>query len=104
VTEPVATPTQHASAHPSAFTPPEHAVVGRPGRTRWAVLNAASGVMLRLMPRIPDPVKRLFLRRRTVTVDGNTLDTTLQFMLAAQRSAGVNGLGARRAVAAARSQ
>jgi acetyl esterase len=60
--------------------------------------------MLRLLPHLPDPVKRLLLRRRTVTIDGNTLDTTLQFMLAAQRSAGVNGLVASSDLAVARSQ
>ena len=104
VTEPVGAPKQRAPARPSAFTPPEHAVVGRPGRTRLAVLNAASGVMLRLMPRIPDPVKRLFLRRRTVTVDGNTLDTTLQFMLALMRLGGLGGLVASNDLAVARAQ
>jgi acetyl esterase/lipase len=60
--------------------------------------------MLRLLPHLPDTVKRLLLGRRTVTIDGNTLDTTLQFMLAAQRSAGVNGLVASSDVVVARSQ
>nr|WP_235892340.1 alpha/beta hydrolase [Mycolicibacterium hodleri] len=60
--------------------------------------------MLRLLPRLPDPVKRLLLGRRTVTIDGNTLDTTLQFMLAAQSSAGINGLVASSDVTVARSQ
>jgi acetyl esterase len=69
-----------------------------------AVLNASSGVMLRLLPHLPDVAKRLLLGRRTVTIDGNTLDTTLQFMLAAQRSAGVNGLVASSDVVVARSQ
>ncbi len=68
------------------------------------MLNASSGVMLRLLPHLPDAVKRLLLGRRTVTIDGNTLDTTLQFMLAAQRSAGVNGLVASSDVTVARSQ
>ncbi|WP_293235088.1 alpha/beta hydrolase [Mycolicibacterium sp.] len=60
--------------------------------------------MLRLLPHLPDPVKRVLLGRRTVTIDGNTLDTTLQFMLAAQRSAGVKGLVASSDVVVARSQ
>jgi acetyl esterase len=47
---------------------------------------------LRAMPRVPDPVKRLLLGGRSLTVDGNTLDTTLHLMLAAQRVAGLNGL------------
>ena len=84
--------------------PVEHADVGRPSPARLAVLNASSGVMLRLLPHLPDAVKRLLLGRRKVTIDGNTLDTTLQFMLAAQRSAGVNGLVASTDVAVARTQ
>ena len=95
-------PVQYPSAVPAA--PPSHAEVKRPGRARLAVLNASSGVMLRLLPHLPDAVKRLLLGRRTVTIDGNTLDTTLQFMLAAQRSAGVNGLVASSDVVVARSQ
>jgi acetyl esterase len=84
--------------------PVSHAEADRPGAARLAVLNASSRVMLRLLPHLPDAVKRLLLGRRTVTIDGNTLDTTLQFMLAAQRSAGVNGLVASSDVAVARSQ
>jgi acetyl esterase len=81
-----------------------HGDVGRPSRARLTVLNASSGVVLRLLPHLPDAVKRLLLGRRTVTIDGNTLDTTLQFMLAAQRSSGVNGLVASSDVTVARSQ
>lgn len=84
--------------------PVTHAEADRPGAARLAVLNASSRVMLRLLPHLPDAVKRVLLGRRTVTIDGNTLDTTLQFMLAAQRSAGVNGLVASSDVAVARSQ
>jgi acetyl esterase len=81
-----------------------HAKAGRPSRLRLAVLSAASGPMLRALPKIPDPVKRLLLGRRTVTIDGNTLDTTLQLMLAAQRSSGVGGLVASSDIAVARKQ
>ncbi|MBJ7336321.1 MAG: alpha/beta hydrolase [Mycolicibacterium sp.] len=95
-------PAQVPSAGHAAVV--SHGEVGRPGRTRLAALNASSGVMLRLLPHLPDPVKRVLLGRRTVTIDGNTLDTTLQFMLAAQRSAGVKGLVASSDVVVARSQ
>lgn len=81
-----------------------HPAAGRPGRKRLAVLNAASGPMLRLFPRLPDPVKSLLLGHRTLTIDGNTLDTTLQLMLAAQRASGVSGLVASSDIAVARSQ
>ena len=85
-------------------TTPLHPGVGRPSRARLAVLNAASAVSLRLLPRIPDPVKRLLLGRRSVTVDGNTLDTTVQLMLALQRSAGTGGFIASNDLSVARSQ
>ncbi|MCW2518016.1 MAG: lip2 6 [Mycobacterium sp.] len=95
-------PVGFASDRPAAIL--THPDVGRPGRTRLAMVNASSSVMLRMLPRIPDPLKRLLLGRRTVTVDGNTLDTTLQFMLAVQRAAKVNGLVASSDVTVARSQ
>ncbi|WP_455012254.1 alpha/beta hydrolase [Mycobacterium antarcticum] len=81
-----------------------HGDAGEPGRARLAVLNASSGVMLRLLPHLPNAAKRLLVGRRSVTIDGNTLDTTLQFMLAAQRSAGINGLVASSDVTVARTQ
>lgn len=77
---------------------------GRPGRARLAVLNAVTGVMLPVLKRLPDPVKRLMLGRRSITVDGNTLDTTLQLVLAVQRVSGVGGLVASDDLAVARGQ
>ena len=65
----------------------------RPGR-KDALVNAAAGVTLRSLPRIPDSVKRVLLGGRSITIDGNTLDTTLQLMLAAQRPTGIDGLAA----------
>ena len=69
-----------------------HRVAGRPSRARLAVLNVASRVTLRQLPKVPDRVKRLLLGGRTITIDGNTLDTTLQAMLALQRASRVGGL------------
>ncbi len=69
---------------------------------RETLVNAASKVTLRSLPRIPDPVKRLLLGGRSVTIDGNTLDTTMQLFLAAQRAAGRDGLVASADVATAR--
>jgi acetyl esterase len=54
-----------------------------------AIVNAAAGVTLRGLPLIPDSVKRLLLGFRSVSVDGNTLDTTLQLMLAGQHAVGI---------------
>lgn len=59
---------------------------------KQVVLERATGFTLAAIPRIPDRLKRLLLGGRSVTVDGNTLDTTLQFTLAAQHAAGVGGL------------
>jgi acetyl esterase len=81
-----------------------HRAAGRPSRARLAVLNVASRVTLRALPKIPDRVKRLLLGGRTITIDGNTLDTTLQLMLALQRSSRVGGLVASADIAVARSQ
>lgn len=52
----------------------------------------AGGVTSRAFPRIPDAVKRLLLGGRSVVIDGNTLDTTMQLMLAGQKSVGIGGL------------
>jgi acetyl esterase len=74
------------------------------GRTPDAVVNAMTKVGMRVIPRIPDGLKRLLLGGRSITVDGNTLDTTLQLTLAAQRVAGIKGLVASEDVAVARAQ
>ncbi|MGE2712552.1 alpha/beta hydrolase [Mycolicibacterium litorale] len=73
-------------------------------RVRDAVVNAATRVTLRTLPVLPEPVKRALLGFRSVTVDGNTLDTTLQLLLSAQRAAGIGGLVASDDVAVARRQ
>jgi acetyl esterase len=69
-----------------------------------AFVNAAAGVTLRTLPRIPEFVKRLLLGGRSVTIDGNTLDTTLQLMLAGQRATGIDGLAADDDVIASRAR
>ena len=57
-----------------------------------AVLNTLSSVTVRALPRIPNAVKRAMLGGRSVTIDGNTLDTTLQLMLAGMTATGRNSL------------
>lgn len=47
---------------------------------------------VKVIPRLPDAAKRLLSGGRAVTIDGNTLDPSLQMLLAAQRAAGVQGL------------
>jgi acetyl esterase/lipase len=59
-----------------------------------AVTNAALRVGVKVVPSIPPWLKRLLAGGKTVTVDGNTLDPTLQLMLAAQRGSRTGGLSA----------
>ncbi|MDT5325104.1 MAG: hypothetical protein QOF25_2256 [Mycobacterium sp.] len=92
------------AAHTGSPLATPHPEAGRPSRVRLARVNAASRVVLRALPKIPDPVKRLLMGRRSVTIDGNTLDTTLQLLLAAQRSAGMKGLVASWDLSVARTQ
>jgi hypothetical protein len=54
------------------------------------------------MPWLPPRLKRLLAGGRRITIDGNTLDPTLQLMLAAQRLSGTGGLGAADDVGVAR--
>lgn len=44
------------------------------------------------LPRTPDGLKRLLLGRRSVTIDANALDTTLQLALPVLRAVGIKGL------------
>jgi acetyl esterase len=81
-----------------------HQETAPPSRARTVAVDAASRIVLRSLPKIPKPVKRLLTGRRSITIDGNTLDTTLQLMLAAQRSAGLDGLVASSDIPVARTE
>jgi acetyl esterase len=59
---------------------------------RKARLAKIGGTTLRALPHIPHSVKRLLLGGRSVVIDGNTLDTTLQFMLFGQNAVGLGRL------------
>ncbi len=65
-------------------------------------LAVANRLGVKLIPLLPAPVQRLFSGGRAVVIDGNTLDSTMQMMLAAQRSMGVDGLVIKDDVAASR--
>ncbi len=69
-----------------------------------ALVNTIAGLTLRGLPRIPEPMKRAMLGGRSIVLDGNTLDTTLQLMLAGQKAVGLEGLVVGEDVAAARTQ
>ena len=90
---------------PSVGPPACGAAAAPRGKSRATdvVVNAVTRAGLGVIPRIPDSLKRLLLGR-SITVDGNTLDTTLQLMFAAQRATGASGLVASHDPAVARAQ
>ncbi len=57
-----------------------------------SALIAGCSVAPKVLPALPDPVKRLISGGRAVVIDGNTLDPTLQAFIASLRLAGVTGL------------
>ena len=54
--------------------------------------KVAGGPTLQAISRTPDRIKRLMLGGHSISIDGNTLDTTLQLALATQRISGREGL------------
>lgn len=69
--------------------------VGAPPKSnpfKERVLAVANRLGIKLIPLLPTPVKRLMSGGRAITIDGNTLDASLQVMLASQRSMGIAGL------------
>lgn len=57
---------------------------------RALALSARAGV--KLIPRLPNGLKRLISGGRAITIDGNTLDPSIQAMLVAQRAIGISSL------------
>jgi acetyl esterase len=72
----------------------------------WAdrLQKAASAAGLKVIPWVPTRAKRLLSGGRAVTIDGNTLDPTLQLALAGMRAFGMTGLMVGQDVAASRAQ
>jgi acetyl esterase len=63
-------------------------------QSRW--MSRMQRVVIRVGPKVipwvPTGAKRLLAGGRSVTIDGNTLDPTLQLMLSVQRAVGIDGL------------
>ena len=55
-------------------------------------LAVGNRVGVKVIPRLPDTAKRLLSGGRAITIDGNTLDPSLQMLLAAQRAVGIESL------------
>jgi acetyl esterase/lipase len=62
--------------------------MGWTGRMQGAVTS----VGVKVIPWIPTAAQRMLVRGRSVIIDGNTLDPTLQLMLSGSRLAGIDGL------------
>jgi acetyl esterase/lipase len=70
----------------------------------WAnrLQSVATSVGAKVIPWVPTRAVRLLAGGRSVTIDGNTLDTTLQLLLSGQRAMGIEGLTVDNDVAASR--
>jgi acetyl esterase/lipase len=70
----------------------------------WAnrLQSVATSVGAKVIPWVPTRAVRLLAGGRSVTIDGNTLDPTLQLMLSGQRAMGIEGLAVDNDVAASR--
>jgi acetyl esterase/lipase len=70
----------------------------------WAgrLQGVATKVGAKVLPWVPTRAVRLLAGGRSITIDGNTLDPTLQLMLSGQRAFGVDGLAAADDVATCR--
>ena len=55
-------------------------------------LAVGNRVGVKVIPRLPNAAKRLLSGGRAVSIDGNTLDPSIQMLLAAQRATGVDSL------------
>ena len=75
-----------------------------PRSARARAIDFAGKVTLHTISGMPDRLKRLLAGARPITIDGNTLDTTMQLMLAASRLSGSEGLILSENVAKARTE
>ena len=73
-----------------------------PPDLRDRVQRVLGAPTLHAISRAPNRIKRLLLGGHSITIDGNTLDTTLQLMLATSRVSGREGLILSEDVATAR--
>lgn len=55
-------------------------------------LAVGNRVGVKVIPRMPEAAQRLLSGGKAVTIDGNTLDPSIQMLLAAQRATGVESL------------
>lgn len=66
--------------------------------------DVVTNVGVKAIPWIPTPAKRVMFGGRSIIIDGNTLDPTLQLMLSGMRLGGIDGLAVNADPAASRAQ
>jgi acetyl esterase len=62
------------------------------GRLHAAIATKSSNLGTKVLPVIPDALKRRLVGRSRIVMDGNTLDPTLQLLLAGWKAVGQQGL------------
>jgi hypothetical protein len=62
------------------------------GRIRAAIATKSNSLAARVIPLIPDELKRRLVGRNRIVIDGNTLDPTLQMLLAGRKAFGQQGV------------
>ena len=62
------------------------------GRLRAAIATKSSSLGAKVIPLIPDELKRRLVGRSRIMIDGNTLDPTLHMLLAGRKAFGQQGL------------
>ena len=97
------------SAMPASLPadPPDEPGALRPARRRRppeSVVRLGIKGTPGLLRALPKPARRLLSGIRSVVIDGNTLDPTVQLFLALQRASGVTGLAVGRSPAATRAR
>ncbi|HUB53914.1 MAG TPA: alpha/beta hydrolase [Mycobacterium sp.] len=72
----------------------------------WAdrLQSVATNVGVKVLPLVPARAARLLAGGRSITIDGNTLDPTLQLVLSGMKAFGMNGLASSNDVVATRAQ
>lgn len=87
-----------------ARTDPQVSAVRRRSPFVERMLAVGNRAGVKVIPHLPAGLKRLLSGGRAVTIDGNTLDPSLQMLLAAQRATGINGLAVAEDAALTRKQ
>ena len=85
-------------------SPPGAPVLTRRLSGLQGLVNAVTSVGVKVIPWVPPGAARVLSGGRSVIIDGNTLDPTLQLMLSGLHAVGIDGLAIDDDVAVSRAQ